>query len=100
MNLGHYIKAPGDRKRYVVDYVDWLDTNERITQVTVTTPSNTASFFVDGSVIGSTSKDTIFFVSGGVEGGSYVVDITIYTDRQQIKTDTVTFEVTSKGRKV
>lgn len=100
MNLGRYTKAPGDRKRYVVDYIDWLDEGERITQAQALTPANTDEFFVDGSLIGSTAKDTVFFVSGGVEGGVYIVNITIYTDRQQIKTDTVTFEVTSKARGV
>lgn len=100
MNLGRYPKAPGDRKRYVVDYVDWLDVSESITAVEAVAPANTDNFYVDGSLISNDGKSTVFYVSGGIEGTAYTVDLTIYTDRQQIKTDTVTFEVTSRGRPV
>ena len=34
MNLGKYYKAPDERKRYSIDYSDWLDTAERLSSVT------------------------------------------------------------------
>lgn len=93
MRIGKFRKAPADRKRYVVDYTDWLNDNELVTTVSVTGNVPSDNFFVDGYIVDTGGKEIIFFVSGGVSGEEYVVTITINTDLGQIKEDWVTFVV-------
>jgi hypothetical protein len=92
--VGKFRKDAADRKRYVVDYVDWLDSAEEITAVTVTGDVPADAFYADGYVISDDKKEIIFFVSGGVAGSSYDVTFTITTSLSQIKEDWVTFVVT------
>lgn len=93
MRIGKFRKAPADRKRYVVDYEDWLNDNELVLTVMVTGDVPSDNFFVDGYIVDAGGKEIIFFVSGGVSGEEYVVTTKITTDLGQIKEDWVTFVV-------
>ena len=93
MRIGKFRKAPADRKRYVVDYEDWLNDNELVLTVMVTGDVPSDNFFVDGYIVDTGGKEIIFFVSGGVSGEEYVVTTKITTDLGQIKEDWVTFVV-------
>lgn len=92
--IGKFRKAAADRKRYIVDYADWLSDGEIIDNVVMSGNVNPDNFYVDGYIVDTKGKEVIFYVSGGVSGTSYNASITITTSLQQIKVDNVTFVVT------
>lgn len=94
MRVGKFRKAPADRKRYVVNYADWLNEGELITAILMTGSVPGDSFYVDGYLIDTGAKQIIFYVSGGIAGTEYNVTSTVTTSLQQIKEDYVTFVVT------
>jgi hypothetical protein len=94
MKLAKFIKKPGERKRYVVDYSEWLDAGELISQATFTvTPATTPALEVDASSLGTPATSVIFFVNGGGEGTNYDLEIRTTTSGGQVKKDTVLFSV-------
>lgn len=94
--IGKFRKGPDDRKRYVIDYADWLSENETISTVTMEGNIPADNFFIDGYVVNVSggSKEVIFFVSGGLPGKEYNATVTINTSLTQTKEDFVTFVVT------
>ena len=94
MRIAKFRKSPGDRKRYEVNYEDWLNEGEILTNVTMTGNIADDAFFVDGFVVDEDGKEVIFYVSGGLAGITYEVGITIQTSLQQVKDDTIAFVVT------
>jgi hypothetical protein len=94
MKLGNYIKFPAERKRYAIDYTDWLDTGETLTAVTYTVSPGT-DLVVDASSISSSGLVAVFFVSGGTAGTVYTIDVRATTSGGQIKEDTVLFTLRS-----
>lgn len=94
MRIGKFRKAPADRKRYEVNYEDWLNENETLSTVTMEGNIPADGFYVDGYVITAGGKQVIFFVSGGVTAFEYNATIRVTTSLQQIKEDWVTFVVT------
>lgn len=96
MKLGNFTKTPAERKRYTIDYTDWLDTGEKVTAVTFgVSPSTTTTLQVDASSIPADGKSVIFFVSFGDAGKNYTVDVKVTTSGGQTKEDTVLFSVRS-----
>lgn len=94
MKLGRYTKTPIERKRYVVDYTDWLDTSETVTGVTFTpSPIDGSGFQIDAYTIDPTGKTVAMFVAGGADGTQYTLDIQATTSGGQIKEDQVLFSV-------
>jgi len=94
MRIAKFRKAPADRKRYVINYSDWLNEDEILESVSMSGNAEDDEFYVDGYIIGETGKDVIFFVSGGVDCKEYDVYCTVHTSWQQIKEDYVTIVVT------
>lgn len=94
MKLGKYRLDSADRKRYVVNYADWLNEGETIVSSDFTGSVPADNFFVDGWFVDPNGVEVIFFVSGGVNGTSYDVTFTTTTTLAQIKQDYVTFVVT------
>lgn len=94
MRVGKFRKVPADRKRYVVNYADWLNEGELITHVDMSGSVPLDNFYVDGYLIDAGAKQIIFYVSGGIAGTEYNVTTTVTTSLQQIKEDYVTFVVT------
>jgi len=94
MRIGKFRKASADRKRYVVDYEDWLNEGETIISVQALGNVPADNFYVDGYVVDAGGLQVVFFVSGGVDAHSYDVTVTIVTSLQQVKEDFVTFVVT------
>lgn len=96
MRLGRYTQAPLERRRYFIDYSEWLDTNETLTGtptldvVEVTTPP----LVIDGIVVSTDLRGFVFFVSGGVDSEEYQVDILVVTSGGQTKEDNILFTVT------
>lgn len=92
MRLAKFLKEPGERKRYVLDYSEWLEDSETITGVSFSvTPSG--SLVVDSYSIGSPATDVAFFVSSGTDGVSYTVEAQITTSVGQIREDQITYAV-------
>lgn len=94
MRLGSFVKTPIERKRYAIDYSEWLDTGETLTTVVYTIPVvTTPPLVVDATSIGSGNTLAVFFISGGLNGRQYTVEVVATTSGGQIKEDTVLFTV-------
>jgi hypothetical protein len=96
--LAKYIKTPDERKRYTIDYSDWLDVGETVTDVAFAISNTTTPPLVveDDSLIDS-STGVAFFVGGGDDGETYEVLVTIDTSGAQIKQSLIMFDVRELG---
>jgi hypothetical protein len=89
MRLGKFKQAPLEKRRYFVDYSDWLDTGETIPSpatlnvVEATVPP----LVVDGITLSTGNTGVVFYVSGGLDGEEYQVDIITTTSAGQVKED-------------
>lgn len=93
MKLAKFRKSPGDRKRYEVNYEDWLNESELLTSVTMEGNVEDDAFYVEAFTLTTDKKEVVFYISGGVTGSTYEVGITVATSLSQIKEDTITFVV-------
>lgn len=94
MKLGTFTKTPVERKRYTLDYTDWLDTGETVTACVFTvTPSGGSALQIDAFQINVSGTQVVFFANFGVNGVSYTVDVVITTSGGQTKEDQVVFVV-------
>jgi len=94
MILGKYFKAPDERKRYSINYTDWLDTGELLSLVTFeVTPVDADPVVIDGITIESGEKSVVFYAAGGIDGKSYKAIATTTTTGGQVKEDTVQYTV-------
>jgi hypothetical protein len=94
VNIGKFSKSPDERKRYLIDYADWLDTGELITAVTFEViPADTGHVVIDAITIETGQQKAVFYASAGVEGKSYKAIATMTTTGGQIKEDTVQYTV-------
>lgn len=92
MRIGSFSKTPAERKRYAVDYSDWLDTGETVASYALTPDSGLS---VSASTLINESTGIAFFIAGGTAGFQYKLDILANTSGGQIKEDTVYFNVRS-----
>lgn len=97
MKLGSFTKTPVERKRYSLDYTDWLDTGETLSTSTFTVSPTTGAtpLIVDASSFDATSKQLLFFVNYGIDGVTYTIDVQVTTSGGQTKEDQITFLVRS-----
>lgn len=94
MKLGKFIKAPGERKRYSIDYDNWLETGELVsTRSFSVSPATTPAFVVDASATLPGNRSIAFYVNGGKSGENYKVTVSISTSGGQVKEDVVLFQV-------
>lgn len=95
MKLGTFTKTPVERKRYSLDYTDWLDTGETVSSwvFTVSPSTGTTPLIIDASAVDTTSKQIIFFANYGVDGVTYVVDVRMTSSGGQTKEDQINFIV-------
>lgn len=94
MKLGKYIKASTERKRYSIDYDNWLDTGELISSKTFSVdPVTSPALVIDASAFLPGNRSIAFFVNGGVDGKTYKVSVTVTTSGGQVKEDLVQFQV-------
>lgn len=80
----------GNRRRFVVDYRDWLCDGVWIVTATVTSSSLTATIDTVSVVEG---KQIVFFVNGGVLNESFTVTLVATDSKTEVKNDTITFTV-------
>ncbi len=88
--LGRALKTPSDRKRYSVDYTDWLDTGELVVSAAIVVDPPAGTLLVDGVVVSGDGKSVVFFLSDGDDGETYRALITVQTSGGQSKEDFVT----------
>lgn len=94
MKLGRFTKQPAERKRYAIDYSDWLDTGETISTVSfVPSPIGSGGLEIDAYSIASPATSVVFFANYGVSGTTYTVTVTVTTSGGQIKEDEILFAV-------
>lgn len=94
MKLANFIKSPLERKRYTIDYTDWLDTGETVASIVFTvTPTTTATLEVDAYSIAVDGKTVVFFANFGDLGEVYTVEAVMTTSGGQIKEDEILFTI-------
>lgn len=94
MILGRYRQQPGERRKRGLDYDDFLEDGEIITNVaTVVTPETDTPFVVSSTVIDPEGRQFAYFMQGGEAGQEYSVEFTVTTNGNQIRQDTVSFEI-------
>ena len=95
MPLTKYVKAEGERKRYSIDYSEWLDTGETLLGVIFTVPDNsmTTPLVVDDVMVEPDATGVQYYVSGGVDGANYEVVATATTSGAQVKEDSILFTI-------
>lgn len=91
MKLARFAKQPAERKRYTIDYSDWLDTGETISLVAFTV--SPTGLEIDAYSIAVSGTSVAFFANYGVNGTAYTVTVTITTSGGQIKEDEILFAV-------
>lgn len=96
MQLGKFFKVPDDRKRYSIDYSEWLDSGETVSGVTFgVTPADSSPVLIDGNSINPSATGVVFYASAGNVGTTYVVAVTMTTGGGQVREDTVQYTVKS-----
>lgn len=94
MKLEKYNKTEEERKRYTIDYSEWLAPGEIVTDVEFTVSPTTASpLLVDDDSINDDEDGVIFYVSGGLERTKYTVIVKMTTSLQEIKEDSIQFDI-------
>lgn len=94
MMLGRYRQQPGEKRKRGLDYDDFLESAEIVTGATPdVSPVTDTPFVVDGVVVDPAGKEFAYFASGGEAGQTYAVTFTVTTNGNQIRKDTVEFDV-------
>ena len=101
MALERYTQQPNERKNYVVDYIQWLATNEVLTSVNYGVvilneqPGDVGepTLVVDETSLINTTTAGKFYVSGGKHGRTYQVTATASTNDSQIIETEIEFKV-------
>ena len=79
----------GNRRRYRINYSDWLDEGVTVVSATVVSSSSTAT--IDGVTVAGNC--VIFFVNGGVLNEEFTASISMVDSKTGIKNDTMDFFV-------
>ena len=92
MKLGKFKKDPDEKKRYSIDYTDWLDTAETVSSVTPSVELDYGSedpitLEVTSIALTGDSKGVTFFVEGGIDDVDYKLTMTMTSSAGQIKED-------------
>lgn len=95
MKLGSFTKTPVERKRYTIDYTDWLDTGETLatSAFSISPSTGVAPLQVDASLFSTSNKELMFFVNYGDDDTTYIVDVQVTTSGGQTKEDQLVFTV-------
>ncbi len=93
--LAKYVKQPGERKRYQINYVNWLDTGESVVSVAFSIDKATSPpLVVDDVQVTPDAKGVQYYVEGGINNTQYVVTATLTTSSgPQVKEDEIYFSI-------
>ena len=94
MTLGKYTQTPTERKRYLVDFTEWLDTGETVVGFSSSsTPADATPAIIDNFVIAGNGLSVSIYVSGGILGTNYRIDTLATTSGGQVKEGTILFSI-------
>lgn len=94
MSLGKFTQSKDEKKRYEIDYSDWLDTGETVSSIALSsTPSTTPPLVGDDQTINPEATGATFMVSGGATDELYTLVVRMTTSGGQIKEDAITFNI-------
>ena len=79
----------GNRRRYRINYSEWLD--EGVTVDTATVVSSSATATID--TVSVAGNSVVFFVNGGVLNEEFTASISMVDSKTGIKNDTMDFFV-------
>lgn len=82
----------GNRKRFRINYNEWLDEGVTVATATVTSPSATTTV-ADVTVV---ENYVIFFLVGGVLSESLTLSVQMVDSKTGIKNDTIAIRVIDK----
>lgn len=82
----------GNKRRFVVDYREWMNPGATVSAFTAVLSPSTVTATVTGAAI-QDDQTCVFFVNGGAEGEEFEVDLTLTTSYGEIKIDVVPFVV-------
>lgn len=94
--IGKYTQTMTERKRYQIDYTNWLDTGEAVTGVVFAVVANdvTNPVVVDGVQVLPTTLGVQYYLSGGNDGKTYAISATLTTNMgPQFREDEIIFSV-------
>lgn len=94
--LAQFSKAPGELKRYTLDYSQWLASSEVITAAAfvITSSGNDtpADLKVDAFSF-SAQTSLVFYMKDGLAENDYNVVVQISTNQNQIKQDLLVYNI-------
>lgn len=93
MAIAKYVKAATDRKRYQIDYTDWLDTGEQVQSVGFTSDPP-GQLVIDDIQVLPTGLGVQYYASAGLDGVTYrVLAELVTTIGPQDKLDEIFFTI-------
>jgi hypothetical protein len=92
--VGKYVQTDDERKRYAVDYSDWLDPGEQVSAAVFDVLPITDPVLEITSIQVAPAGDAVqYYVSGGRTGTTYEATIAITTNLSQIKEDVIVVSI-------
>lgn len=93
MQLGKYFLSPTERKRYSINYSDWLDTGESVQSVNyAVSPSSGNPLSIAANAVQPGDTSNVFYATGA-DAGTFKVTVTMVTSAGQERIDTVQYTV-------
>jgi hypothetical protein len=95
MLIGSKQHSAGDRIRYEVDYIDWLDTGRTIrpNNFSAAVSSGTTTAVID--TVSVTADKLYFFVNGGANNEAFTVQVSVTDTLGEVVVDTINFTITA-----
>lgn len=94
MSIGRFRKTPTERKRYTLDYNNWLDSGETVaTRSFTVSPTTLPALYVNGDGLLPGNTQLSFYVNEGVDQTDYTITVTVNTSASQVKQDTLIINV-------
>lgn len=94
--LGQKAHTAGNKTRYEVDYIDWLEEGTSLATATVVLDAKFVGTVTDITITNVTtlpSSKVAFFMQGGSVNETFTLDCQITDSRGEIKNDTLGFTV-------
>jgi hypothetical protein len=96
MLLGRKVHGAGDHIRYVIDYSNWLEEGESLSDGDVVlAPEFTATVtdVIVGTAAATPSNCLVFMLSGGSANEVFTLNVQATNSRAEVKNDTIDFTV-------
>lgn len=91
MQIARRSHTVGNKKRWIVNYCQWLGPGDTLSSCTVTSSSSTCT--VSGAAVLPSANKVVFFLNGGVLNETFTVSVQVTDSRGEIKNDTISFTV-------